>query len=71
MSRYSFDDIAASTLAALIDEFIHNVRYREVMKDRLIDGLTYAEISEKRNFSERQVQNIVYKCELKLFSKIP
>ena len=66
-----FEDIANSTLAALIDEYIHNARYREILKDRLIDGLTYAEIADLRNYSERQIKNIVYQCESKLFSKIP
>jgi len=66
-----FEDIANSTLAALIDEYIHNARYRKILKDRLIDGLTYAEIADLRNYSERQVKNIVYQCESKLFSKIP
>lgn len=66
-----FDDIANSTLSALIDEYVHNARYREVLKDRLIDGLTYAEIADARGYSERQVRNICYKCEERLFSKIP
>lgn len=65
------DALSNSDIRRLIDDFIHNAKYRDVLKDRFIDGLTYCEIADKRGYSERQVKNIVYKGELKIFSKTP
>lgn len=59
-----------SEISKAIDEYIHNVKYREVLKDRLIDGLTHAEIADKRHFSERQIRNILYKNEEKIFKHL-
>lgn len=70
------DNISNSQLEHLIDEWIHSKRDRLVLKLRLIDGLTYQKTSdylyEKENIilSERQIKNIVYKAEAKLFKHI-
>ena len=59
-----------SEIAALIDEHIHNARYREVRTDRFIEGLTFEKIAEKRDISTRQAQNIVYKAQNDLFRRL-
>lgn len=70
------DNISNSQLEHLIDEWIHSKRDRLVLKLRLIDGLTYQKTSdylyEKEHIilSERQIKNIVYKAEAKLFKHI-
>ena len=53
-----------------IDEYIHSEKYREILKDKLIDGLSYTEIADKRKITERHAWNIVCKYKNKLFSKI-
>lgn len=50
-----------SQVSEAIDEYIHNERYRKILKSRLIDGIRYETIAEKNDLSVRQVKNIVYK----------
>jgi DNA-directed RNA polymerase specialized sigma24 family protein len=51
----------------MIDEWIHSERDRDIMRRRLIDGKTYEFIAEEEDMSVRQIKNIVYKCEQRLF----
>lgn len=60
-------NLTNSELAILIYEKIHSERDRAIMKDRLINGLTYERLAEKHDLSVRQVKNIVYKALDKLF----
>ena len=60
-------ELTNSELAILIYENIHSERDRAIMKDRLINGLTYERLAEKHDLSVRQVKNIVYKALDKLF----
>ena len=66
-------NISNSQITNAIDEWIHSERDRRVLKARLIDGLTYAQISDrlykedKTILSERQIQNIIYRTEDILF----
>ena len=55
----------------LISEYIHSARDRQILCDRLIDGLTFEKLSEKHDMSERQIKNIVYKLQEELFKHIP
>ena len=50
-------------IAALIDEYIHSARDRDILKDRFIDGLTYGELELKHHLSERQIKRIVKKAD--------
>ena len=59
-----------SQIAAVIDEIIHNKRDREILKARFIDGLCYEPLAEMFDLSVRQVKNIVYREEKRLFSRI-
>jgi hypothetical protein len=74
--RDRLDDLSNSQIENLIDEWIHSKRDRMILKLRLIDGLTYMQTSdylyehEKIYLSERQIKNIVYKAEAKLFKHI-
>lgn len=60
-------DYTNSDLLVLIFDRIHSVRDRIILVDRFIHGLTYEKIAELRNLSVRQVKNIVYKGQDKLF----
>ena len=53
-----------SQMAYLIDEYIHSARDREILKDRLINGLTFAELEDKHHLSERQIKRIVKKADV-------
>ena len=52
-----------SDMSKLIDEYIHSARDREILKDRFIDGLTFAELEDKHKLSERQIKRIVKKAD--------
>ena len=60
-------DLPRSKVAELIDEWIYSQRDREILKDRLLNGMTYEVLAEKHNLSVRQIKNIVYKSQNKLF----
>ena len=58
-----------SQISAVIDEYIHNKKEREILKARFIDGICYEPLAEMFDMSVRQVKNIVYRQEKVLFSK--
>lgn len=66
----NFDDLSRSDIEYLIDEWIHNERNRSILKRRFLDGITYERIAEEFDLSVRQVKNIVYKGENRIYSKI-
>ena len=66
-------DYSRSELEAAIDEWIvgkHAQRNRAVLKSRLIDGLTFEALAEMYDMSVRQIQNVVYKSQEKLFKHL-
>ena len=50
-----------SELAELIGEHIHSERDRQIMKLKLIDGLTYEKIAEIYEMSPRYIRSLVKK----------
>lgn len=68
MSRY--DDISNSELSQLIDEWIRSERDRDILKRRLIDGICFEPLAEEFDLSVRQVKNIVYKQQERLFNHL-
>lgn len=63
------DDIPASEIERLINEWILNERNRAILKRRLIDGICYEPLAEEFDLSVRQVKQIVYKGEERIFKK--
>ena len=63
-------DISRSELEHAIDEWIFNERDRNVLKRRLLDGIRFEPLAEEFDLSVRQVKNIVYKNEDRIFEKI-
>ena len=59
--RADMVDYTNSQISSLIDEHIHHALHRQMLKDRLIDGMTYEQIAEKHDMSVRQIKNIIYK----------
>ena len=61
------ENLSRSEISNLIDEWIFSERDRAILKRRLLDGIGYAPLAEEFDLSIRQVKNIVYKSEDKLF----
>jgi DNA-directed RNA polymerase specialized sigma24 family protein len=68
--KYYLNDISRSEIEKAIDEWILNERDREILKRRLVDGITYEALSYEFNLSVRHTKTIVYKGEERLFTKI-
>lgn len=60
-------DISRSECNHLIDEWIFSERDRAILKRRLLDGICYEPLAEEFDLSVRQIKNIVYRAEDKLF----
>lgn len=52
-----------SQLTALVNEFIHSERDRQIILDRYVNGLTFAELEGRHHLSERQIKRIVKKAD--------
>lgn len=63
-------DYSNSEIRQTIEEWIHSERDRAILIDRLINGYTYEKLAEVHDLSVRQIKNIVYKEEDKLFRKL-
>ena len=59
-------DYTNSQISSVIDEHIHHALHRQMLKDRLIDGMTYEQIAEKHDITDRQTKNIIYKATEKI-----
>ncbi len=59
-----------SQMVALIEEYIHSERDRKILKRRLIDGICYEPLAEEFDLTPRQVKNIVYRLQEKLFRHV-
>ena len=66
----NFDDMSRSEITYLIDEWIHSERDRAILKRRLLDGICYEPLAEEFDLSVRQIKNIVYKAQNKLFKHL-
>lgn len=63
-SFFECSNLPVSACVEMIDQWIFNDIHRQILKSRLIDGLSYRDLSEKYNFSIRQLKTIVYtNCE--------
>lgn len=65
--RHDFN-LPRSEIARLIDEWIFREKDRAILKRRLLDGITYEALAEEFEMSVRQMKNIVYKAEDRLFN---
>ncbi len=59
-----------SDMKNAIDEYVHNPRYRTVLRLRFCDGCTYEEIAEMVSFSPQHVRAICKKFKPVLISRI-
>ena len=63
-------DLSRSQFEHYIDEWIFSERDRAILKRRLLDGICFEPLADEFDLSVRQVKNIVYKQEKRLFRKI-
>lgn len=59
-----------SQIKELIDEHIHSDRDRQMLKSRLVDGLTFEQLAEKYDLSVRQTKRIIYKKQEIIFKHL-
>lgn len=51
----------------LIEQWVHNEKYRAILKRRLLDGICFEPLANEFDMSVRQIKNIVYKEQEKVF----
>lgn len=66
----NLDDVSNSEIEKLINEWIHSERDRKILKRRIIDGICYEPLADEMDMSVRQIKNIVYKAEAKIFKHL-
>ena len=57
----NYVSLTNSELAERISEYIHSERDRQILKMKLIDGLTYEKIEETVEMSPRYIRSLVRK----------
>ena len=60
--------MSRSQLEYLIDQWIFKERDRAILKRRLLDGVKFEDLADEFGLSVRQVKNIVYRSETRLFT---
>ena len=64
------ESLSNTMIEMLIDEFVHSELHRNVLKERLLNGMKYDDLAEKFGYSTRQIMRIVDKAEQTLFKHI-
>lgn len=63
-------NITNSQIKAVIEEYIHSERDRNILLDRFVNGYTFERIAEIHDMSTVQIKRIVYKNEITLFTHL-
>ena len=59
-----------SAVNKVIDEYIHSLRDRQILKRRYIDGQCYEPLAEEFDMSVSQIKRIVHKHEYTIFDHL-
>lgn len=59
-----------SRVIEIINEHVHSERDRNIMIDRLVNGMCYEPLAEKYDLSVTQVKRIIYKLQMVVFKYI-
>lgn len=62
-----FADISNNDIEQAIELWVKGARNREIMRDRLINTMTYERIAEKHDLSVRYVKTLIYHQEEIIF----
>lgn len=60
-------NLSRSEINKRINEWIFKERDRNILRRRLLDGICYEPLAEEFDLSVRQIKNIVYKGQDKIF----
>ena len=64
-----FDDLSHSQIEYLIDEWIHNGKYRAIAKRKLHnEDITFEQLAEEFGYSVNQTKNIVKQAKRTIIS---
>lgn len=59
--HYDFaKNYSTSDIDAVLNEWIHNETYRQIIRCRMVDHMTYEQIGEVFNYSCETVKNVLY-----------
>ena len=61
--RVIMPELSRSEYETLIFEWIHSERDRQIIKRRLLDGITYERLAEEFDISVPQAKRICYKSQ--------
>lgn len=73
MKKMEQYDLSRSEWENLIDEWVvgrNAERNRQILKRRLLDGITYGRLAEEFDMSTQNVCSIIYKCQEKVFKHL-
>lgn len=70
MNNEIIDSKSRSEWEALINEWVHNEKHRNILKRRLLDGICYEPLAEEFDMSVTHVRAIIAKCSKQLFKHI-
>ena len=59
-----------SDMKIAIDEYVHNTRYRELLRLRYCEGMTYEEIAEAVDYSTQHIKSVCKKYKDLLFRQL-
>lgn len=68
--RVEMPELSRTQYEEIISEWILSERDRNVTRRRLLDGMTYEQISEEFNLSVSQTKRIVYKSQKKVLDHV-
>lgn len=60
-----------SEMERIIDDFCLKPKYKEILKLKILDCLTYEQVAERVDMSDRQVKRIVYKYGDTVLCRVP
>lgn len=52
-----------SKMSEFINEYVHSERDRNILTDRFINGMTFSELEDKYDLTDRQIKRIVKKAD--------
>lgn len=65
-----YSEISNSDIEKAINDYVHNEKIRQMLKRRLIDGLTFEMLAEEFDMTPRGAKKAVYKYGDKVLLKI-
>lgn len=64
------EEYSNSLIREAIDEYVHSERDRAILKRRLVDGICFEPLADEFQMSVRQVKNIVYRGQERVFAHL-